>query len=868
MTSAAPGFSITYKLALLAGIPVVGALVLSWMVISTAQEQVRSAEALGSVEDLAALASKASYLVQSLQTERAELAMQMGKAPTPEIQGTFKETDAALADLQTFLASRDLDKLPDRLAGDLKSAQERLDHLSDTRTLAANEVEGIIEVVDFYGGANGKLISTIAALNQLSNDGALLRTISLMVAVLSLTESASKEQAVVADVFARSSFAPGAYKKLVTLVTEYQSDERVFEATADEVNRKRYKEVLQGEFAEKTNKMRTAALETMDDDFGIKPEEWMAAQGARLGKLRDIERALRDDVTAIVLARLNSTQQTLYTGSLLSGGILLFSMLMALFIGRGVSRSVSSLSVAAMKVQTDRDYTVRAHKVSDDELGVLTEAFNEMLNGIQARDTELEHHRENLEQLVSERTAQLQARNEEMRVVLDNVEQGLATVQMDGTLSQETSSRFVNWFGAPAEGTAAAEHFERFSSHLAMMFEMGWESLLDDMLPWEMCLDQMPQEMVVDGRYYRFEYRGITNKDDALQGVLLVVSDVTTEVEQAKRDAVQREMIHIFTRMAEDRSGVVEFVGEAKKLIELTRHGNLPVPEMMRTVHTIKGNCSIFGISSVAAAAHDLESFIVAEERMPEPEKFEALFTAWDDFESRVSKLLPADNTTIELGMDELEELVGAVERGTPKKQLVSHIRSLRFEPVEKRLARVGEQARSLTQRLGKGELALHIDADNVRLPSEGWNNFFSTLVHAVRNSVDHGFESPEERRSIGKEPSPGLHLRFKQDRDWYRVELQDDGRGVNWEKVTEKAKEKGLPVATRQDQIDALFADGISSRDEVTDQSGRGVGMAALKDSVEAMRGRIEIDSTLGEGTCVRFLVPVPAAAGKRNVA
>lgn len=868
MAAKTHGFSIAHKLGLLAGVPVVGALVLAWIVVSDARQQVQSAAALGSVEDLAKLAGQISGTVHQLQLERAHLAWHAGEAADKATHAQFERTDRALAELKDFLAKRDASKLPPRLARDLRAAQEALAKLPEQRTAAQQETADPVRLIDYYSDADKSLISAIAALMQLSDHGELLRTISTLVSVLQIKESASEEHAVLANVFQSGQFAPGAYKGLVTLVTEYASNEGVLYATADDVAREKYKATLTGEFADKTAAMRKAALETMDDDFGVDAAEWFALQGKKVKQLRILESELNARVKTVALRRLAVTQRALTTGTTLSTGVLLSSILLAWLIGRGVSRSVSSLTGAAAKVQRDKDYSARAQRVSGDELGMLTEAFNEMLAGIQARDSELEHHRENLEKLVEERTAELTTRNNAMRVVLDNVEQGLATVHLDGSLSSETSQAFVKWFGAPAIDARLHTHLEHHCPQVAAMTEVAWDCVAEDMLPWELSLEQMPSELVIGDRHYRLAYRGIVN-DDTLEGALLVASDVTEELAQARREAVQQEMLRVFSRMTEDRNGFVEFLGEVRRLVGLTRQrGDTSATELMRTVHTIKGNCNIFGVNSVANAAHDLESFIVEHEQVPEDEAFEALHEAFSAFEARVGPLLADGEGRLEITQSDLDSVVTAIQRGEAPGELTQRVLALRHEPVKKRLARIGEQAAVLAKRLGKGTLAVSIEADEERVHSEAWSNFFAAMVHAVRNAVDHGIESPPERDEAGKPERPTLALRFKSLGDMFVVELTDDGRGIDWDALARKAKALGMPCETEEERMATLFTDGVSSREQVTDQSGRGVGMAALREAVETLGGQLRVDSEPGKGTTLSFTIPRKQSDTQRQVA
>jgi two-component system chemotaxis sensor kinase CheA len=674
---------------------------------------------------------------------------------------------------------------------------------------------------------------------------------------------------VLANVFEHSEYPPGVYKVLVTIVAEQASNERGFRQNAGDDAQTLFDRVLRGEFMSKTAQMREKALNTMDDEFGIKADDWMALQGQKIDALRTLETTLSDRMRDTAVGKIAAVNAHMRDGLALAGGVLVVSMVLGIFIGRGVSRSVSSLSEAAKRVQEDKDFSVRATAVSNDELGKLTEAFNEMLSGIQTRDSELEGHRHNLEALVNARTAELSQRNDAMRIVLDNVEQGLATIHLDGTLARETSASFARWFGAPAEQTTLGTHMQVVSHDVGLAFRLGWDSIVDDILPWELSLEQMPRKVRANGRFYELTYRPIL-ADNKLTGALMVVSDVTEALEQERRAREQQEALNIFEHIMQDRHGFNEFMQEVSRLVDVTRKPEaISVQDLMRTVHTVKGNCSIFGVNSIAAIAHELESFIVEQQAVPEPEALAALQDAWSAFDARIQKLHGDDEESIELQRSELAEIIDNAERRAPHEQLAQQLRELSYEPVERRFQRLAERAKTLASRLGKAQLEIEQDAGLVRLPAEPWAEFWGSFVHVVRNAIDHGLETNVERTAAHKSGPAKLKLTCKRDGSNLVIEVSDNGRGIAWERVREKARSMGLPHTTREDLEKALFTDGLSTRDAVSDTSGRGVGMGAVREACVALGGRIEVQSELGQGTTFRFSVPaVSSAHGQRKVA
>jgi two-component system chemotaxis sensor kinase CheA len=184
----------------------------------------------------------------------------------------------------------------------------------------------------------------------------------------------------------------------------------------------------------------------------------------------------------------------------------------------------------------------------------------------------------------------------------------------------------------------------------------------------------------------------------------------------------------------------------------------------------------------------------------------------------------------------------------------------LQLEPLARPLDRLGSHARGLAQRLGKGQVELEIGDGGLlgdpRTAAPLWN----VLVHLVRNAVDHGLELPEERRAAGKHDPPRLSLSATRQGRSIVIEIADDGRGVDWQRVRELAERRHLAASCRAELVRVLFSPDLSTRSEVSATSGRGVGLAAVAEEVERLGGSIELDSELGQGC--RFQVKVPAEA------
>ncbi len=157
----------------------------------------------------------------------------------------------------------------------------------------------------------------------------------------------------------------------------------------------------------------------------------------------------------------------------------------------------------------------------------------------------------------------------------------------------------------------------------------------------------------------------------------------------------------------------------------------------------------------------------------------------------------------------------------------------------------------------------VHVDGGGLRLDSGAWAPFWTALVHAVSNAVDHGIEPADERQAHGKPAAGNLWLVATEAADGVTVTVRDDGRGVDWNRVKEKAAGAGLPSASRADLVAALFAEGVTTAGAATVTSGRGVGMGVLLEATAALGGQIDVMSETGQGTTVRFRFPRGSAPG-----
>jgi two-component system chemotaxis sensor kinase CheA len=221
----------------------------------------------------------------------------------------------------------------------------------------------------------------------------------------------------------------------------------------------------------------------------------------------------------------------------------------------------------------------------------------------------------------------------------------------------------------------------------------------------------------------------------------------------------------------------------------------------------------------------------------------------------RVGEYGIAPSSNLAMGLDELEQLT---------RQIQDSVMAIRAQPVKSVFQRMPRLVREVANMTGK-QARLVMDGENTEVDKTVIERLADPITHMLRNAIDHGLESPEERKAAGKNPEGVVRLAALHRSGRIVIEVQDDGKGINRERVLSIAVNKGLisPDLTLTDEeIDNLiFLPGFSTADKISDVSGRGVGMDVVKRSVQALGGRISISSRPGLGSTFTLSLPLTLA-------
>jgi two-component system chemotaxis sensor kinase CheA len=466
-----------------------------------------------------------------------------------------------------------------------------------------------------------------------------------------------------------------------------------------------------------------------------------------------------------------------------------------------------------------------------------------------------------LEKIVAARTGELDQRAHDMAMVLENVGQGFVTVSADGTMSAERSTILRSWLGEAPASRRFTDYVAPLDPRFAASLGLGWGDVFAGVMPAGLVLDQLPKRIDAGDHQLAVDYRPIGD-GYVPTAILVVVSDITAERERERAEAERRDLMTVFERVSSDRNRFVEFCDEADALVRRVDGDKLSRTELQRQLRVVKASATAFGIESIANLCLALETRLFEDPAPLTADERGKVVATWRAFALRVKALLgQRDADRIEVTDEDILRVLGTLRQNNPGSDVLQMLTGWRLEPISLRFERVAEQANRLAQRMGK-TVQFEIEDKGVRLDPQRWSPFWSTFVHAVRNAIDHGIEDPGERKRQGKPETATVVLRSIVNDGLLTIEIRDDGRGVDWDRVRTRASSLGLPTESQNQLIEALFTDGVSTKDAITDASGRGVGLAALRAAARTEGGRVTIASRPQRGTSLRFEFPVEQLA------
>lgn len=394
----------------------------------------------------------------------------------------------------------------------------------------------------------------------------------------------------------------------------------------------------------------------------------------------------------------------------------------------------------------------------------------------------------------------------------------------------------------------------------AVGFEMNFSQLTDGFLPVEVTIHQMPARLHARGRVYQLDYLVDTDDNDEVRAVVIKLSDRTAHQEEDARNAQNAEFRKVMESLLASIDASRGFFAETEWLLDQLGP-DADDGTRKRVLHTLKGNLGVFGFSSISKHVHVTEDHLIAGDRAGVDRRLDELKALWATEARTYGDLFAGNDEEIIVNREEYEDHVMSLMCQLDYAELLGVVQKWSMAPISRVFAGLAVQAERISGNLGKA-VEVEITHNNVRLPGQGLQELWSSLPHILRNALDHGIETREERTAAGKPPAGSLRFEAEATDDDIVIRLADDGRGVDWDKIRQKALDAGMPADTQEDLVAAMMSEGVTSKDEVSQTSGRGVGTSAVQSAVDALGGRIEVESTPGAGTTFTLFVPLASLA------
>ncbi len=495
-----------------------------------------------------------------------------------------------------------------------------------------------------------------------------------------------------------------------------------------------------------------------------------------------------------------------------------------------------------------------------------------------------------LEIKVTERTAEVREKSKDIQAMLSNIPQGLFTVQDNGNIHPEYSrfletifetnniaGRNVNEFLFESANVGS----DALDSAKAALFTIIGEDEINFDFNKYLLLNEYDIEIDHKKKYLSLDWSPIT-AGNIVSKLMVSVRDVTQlrQMESAARE--QKRQLDIVSQLlnlsAEKYLGfeesAIRYVQENRKAIQsCSTNDNDIVSLLFRNMHTIKGNCRTFGFTCLSNVVHEAESFYSALKLSPEAEwdsvkllsDLEVVEKVLAEYAHVFRAVLGRSDSSQEDrrgGFWLSHDIVNQIKHFVEKRKVndfESYMSRLNAITIEQNLTDIIASLASIAAQLDKSNPIVKISATKIFIKYSAQELMRNVFSHILRNCVDHGLESRDERIAAGKSECGSISIDAQVHEDTLKISVQDDGRGLNIRNLFSKGVQLGK--WNENDNIDILevaqliFYSGVSTKDVVSDISGRGVGMDAVKQFLEEQGGGVSLELHREPGASLEFV-------------
>lgn len=508
------------------------------------------------------------------------------------------------------------------------------------------------------------------------------------------------------------------------------------------------------------------------------------------------------------------------------------------------------------------------------------EQKEDVIMDLQKARAELEEYSKNLEKMVEQRTQQISKMNRLMKALLDSLSQGFFIFNKEGLCLEVTSKACLNTLESSPVGAMIWDVL-KLDEHKTDGFKKWMTTLFSEMLPFEDLAPLGPTSFPHSkGLHIALEYFPLRSEENQIDGVVVMATDITSLVEARRQAEREKEHAKLIIHLIRSKNEMGRFIRESQSILtQLRQTCSQPLSDWdleatFRHLHTLKGGAALFSVSAVAEASHHAETRLAEYKTQPSTEKGDLLKSQCQAVELQFNRFLQetkeilgnsilSQERILEVSVKDLNLLINRLDPYPQAKTLAENtFAHLLFEPAKNFFEPYKEVAFRVAEKEGKTLRNVEFKNDMIPIVPEIYGPLFATFVHAFRNAVDHGIESPEVRVKAGKHEGGEILVRFERleaPQPVLKISVRDDGGGIDPQKIRARLALQGKNTDTESDQkvIQHIFESQFSTKEKVTETSGRGVGMDAIQYEALQLGGRVWVESQVGQGSTLFVEVP-----------
>ena len=527
-------------------------------------------------------------------------------------------------------------------------------------------------------------------------------------------------------------------------------------------------------------------------------------------------------------------------------------------------------------LQGKKDYALNITIDSNDEFGKMAKSLQENIAVSARLHEEINDLNHNLEDKIEQKTKKIS-------ILLDNAGQGFLTFDKNFIIDNEYSKECLKLLGENIGGKNIAELL--FTDKLKQEFLMA---TLLEVLDEPMSIKQnsyislLPQIILLNKKVIKLEYKILENSY-----FMLILTNITSQRKLENKMKKEQETFKMIVSVVSESSTFFDlkkeygdFLQNYRAFIDLSQTPKHNISEVYRAIHTFKGSFSQMFMQNVVTFLHELEtkiSFMIKKGDVTNEELLELLYNT--DFNSSLDESLKIieeilgeeflssqDFLKINLSnilslQEKISRILEKIDSTSPECQdLLCHVQNLSNIKLIDLLKPYNKLVQQLAAKFSKEIYEFDIIGDQNITVSENMKPFIKSLIHLFRNSVDHGIESAEERAELQKDEIGTISCEVFIDKQNLHIIIKDDGAGIDIKKIKNKAYRLDIDTSNlSEDEIlNLIFEDGFSTKDIVNEISGRGIGMAAVKNELDKLDGVIRVKSQKNIETMFEFIIPV----------